>query len=84
MEIAKRKAAMSKRKVSLDEARRIGAGSKVDGQVLVIHDMLGINKEFKPRFLRRYSNLYDEMKSAVEKYVADVKKKDFPNEREQY
>lgn len=62
----------------------IGAGNKVDGQVLVIHDMLGINKEFKPRFLRRYLNLYDEIKGAVTKYIDDVKITDFPNENEQY
>ncbi|HUM46055.1 MAG TPA: 3-methyl-2-oxobutanoate hydroxymethyltransferase [Chitinophagales bacterium] len=62
----------------------IGAGNKVDGQVLVIHDMLGINKEFKPRFLRRYLNLYDEIKGAVTKYIDDVKVVDFPNENEQY
>jgi 3-methyl-2-oxobutanoate hydroxymethyltransferase len=62
----------------------IGAGSGVDGQVLVSHDMLGINKEFSPKFLRRYLNLYDEIKSAVEQYVADVKSVDFPNEKEQY
>lgn len=62
----------------------IGAGNKVDGQVLVIHDMLGINKEFKPRFLRRYLNLYDEIRGAVTKYIDDVKMEDFPNENEQY
>jgi 3-methyl-2-oxobutanoate hydroxymethyltransferase len=62
----------------------IGAGNGVDGQVLVLHDMLGINKEFTPRFLRRYLNLYDEIKSATEKYIADVKSRDFPNEKEQY
>jgi 3-methyl-2-oxobutanoate hydroxymethyltransferase len=62
----------------------IGAGSHVDGQVLVLHDMLGINKEFKPRFLRRYLNLYEEIKTAVEHYSSDVKKGDFPNEKEQY
>jgi 3-methyl-2-oxobutanoate hydroxymethyltransferase len=62
----------------------IGAGSGVDGQVLVIHDMLGINLDFSPRFLRRYHNLYDEMKGAVEMYISDVKSLDFPNEREQY
>ncbi len=62
----------------------IGAGSGVDGQVLVIHDMLGINQEFHPRFLRRYHNLYEEMKGAVESYIRDVKSRDFPNEREQY
>jgi 3-methyl-2-oxobutanoate hydroxymethyltransferase len=62
----------------------IGAGMNCDGQVLVIHDMLGINKEFQPRFLRRYHNLFDEMKGAVEQYISDVKAKDFPNEKEQY
>jgi len=62
----------------------IGAGSKVDGQVLVIHDMLGINQEFSPRFLRRYHNLYEEIKGSVEAYIRDVKNLDFPNEREQY
>jgi len=62
----------------------IGAGADVDGQVLVSHDMLGINKDFSPKFLRRYLNLYDEIKMAVERYVDDVKKQDFPNEKEQY
>ena len=62
----------------------IGAGHYTDGQVLVMHDMYGINKEFKPRFLRRYLNLYDEMKSAAEQYIKDVKLGDFPNEKEQY
>jgi 3-methyl-2-oxobutanoate hydroxymethyltransferase len=62
----------------------IGAGSGVDGQVLVIHDMLGINNEFHPRFLRRYLNLYDEILGAVQLYISDVKSKDFPNEKEQY
>jgi len=62
----------------------IGAGGNVDGQVLVIHDMLGINKGFSPRFLRRYLDLYGEMKGAIEQYVSDVKSQDFPNEREQY
>lgn len=62
----------------------IGAGSHVDGQVLVIHDMLGINHDFSPRFLRRYHNLFEEMKGAVEMYIKDVKSLDFPNEREQY
>jgi 3-methyl-2-oxobutanoate hydroxymethyltransferase len=62
----------------------IGAGSGVDGQVLVIHDMLGITHEFHPRFLRRYASLYDEMKGAIENYVADVRSKDFPNEKEHY
>lgn len=62
----------------------IGAGGGVDGQVLVMHDMLGINKEFSPRFLRRYLNLYDQIKGATEQYIQDVKSKDFPNEKEQY
>jgi len=62
----------------------IGAGAGVDGQVLVMHDMLGINKEFSPRFLRRYHNLFDEIKGSFENYIKDVKSKDFPNENEQY
>ncbi|MFN3940044.1 MAG: 3-methyl-2-oxobutanoate hydroxymethyltransferase [Chitinophagales bacterium] len=62
----------------------IGAGGGTDGQVLVMHDMLGITKEFKPRFLRRYLNLYDEIKSGVGKYIQDVKSGDFPNHSEQY
>lgn len=62
----------------------IGAGGGVDGQVLVMHDMLGINKEFSPRFLRRYANLHEVITKAVEGYIADVKSCDFPNEKEQY
>ena len=62
----------------------IGAGNGVDGQVLVLHDMLGINNEFHPRFLRRYLNLYDDIKAATAKYIADVKSRDFPNNKEQY
>jgi len=62
----------------------IGAGSGVDGQVLVLHDLLGVTKEFSPRFLRRYLNLYEEMKGAVGQYIRDVKSTDFPNEKEQY
>jgi len=62
----------------------IGAGKHVDGQVLVMHDMLGINKDFKPRFLRRYLNLYDEIYKASQQYIHDVKAKDFPNDNEQY
>jgi 3-methyl-2-oxobutanoate hydroxymethyltransferase len=62
----------------------IGAGNGVDGQVLVLHDMLGINKEFSPRFLRRYNNLYDSISESVKSYITDVKSKDFPNEDEQY
>ncbi len=62
----------------------IGAGGGVDGQVLVIHDMLGMNTEFSPRFLRRYLNLYEEMTSAIGQYVKDVKSSDFPNANEQY
>lgn len=62
----------------------IGAGNGVDGQVLVIHDLLGITHDFSPRFLRRYHNLYAEITGAVESYIRDVKNLDFPNEREQY
>lgn len=62
----------------------IGAGNNCDGQVLVMHDMLGINTEFKPRFLRQYLNLYDQIKNAVNQYVQDVKSGDFPNENESY
>lgn len=62
----------------------IGAGGGVDGQVLVFHDMVGLTHEFNPRFLRRYLNLYDEIKGAVGKYITDVKSKDFPNSNEQY
>ncbi len=62
----------------------IGAGPSVDGQVLVLHDMLGITQEFSPRFLRRYHNLYDEIKGAVESYIQDVRTLQFPNEKEQY
>jgi 3-methyl-2-oxobutanoate hydroxymethyltransferase len=62
----------------------IGAGAGTDGQVLVLHDMLGINKDFNPRFLRRYLNLFDQIKDATEKYISDVKSKNFPNEKEQY
>ena len=62
----------------------IGAGGGVDGQVLVIHDMLGMNNEFNPRFLRRYLDLYEQMTSAIGKYVTDVKSQDFPNANEQY
>lgn len=62
----------------------IGAGGGVDGQVLVFHDMVGLNNEFNPRFLRRYLNLYDDIKGAVGNYIKDVKSKDFPNKNEQY
>lgn len=62
----------------------IGAGGGVDGQVLVMHDMLGINQEFSPRFLRRYANLGEVITGAVQNYVKDVKTGDFPNEAEQY
>ena len=62
----------------------IGAGGGCDGQVLVIHDMLGINKGFSPRFLRRYADLYTVMSDAVSQYIADVKSCDFPNGQEQY
>lgn len=62
----------------------IGAGSYCDGQVLVMHDMLGITTEFKPRFLRQYLNLNETISGAVQHYISDVKKNDFPNENEQY
>ena len=62
----------------------IGAGSKVDGQVLVLHDMLGITQKFSPRFLRRYHNLREEIRGSVQAYIDDVKTINFPNEREQY
>lgn len=62
----------------------IGAGAGVDGQVLVVHDMLGMTHEFHPRFLRRYLNLYEDINGAVQSYISEVKSKDFPNEKEQY
>jgi 3-methyl-2-oxobutanoate hydroxymethyltransferase len=62
----------------------IGAGADCDGQVLVMHDMLGINTEFKPRFLRQYLNLQQQINEAVKQYIADVKAKSFPNDKEQY
>ncbi|MGS2761266.1 3-methyl-2-oxobutanoate hydroxymethyltransferase [Sinomicrobium sp. M5D2P9] len=62
----------------------IGAGNGVDGQVLVLHDLLGMTYEFSPRFLRRYMNLYDDMTKAISQYVDDVKDRDFPNDNEQY
>ncbi len=62
----------------------IGAGNGCDGQVLVMHDMLGINTEFKPRFLRTYLNLHEQITNAVHQYIGDIKSKDFPNEKEQY
>jgi 3-methyl-2-oxobutanoate hydroxymethyltransferase len=62
----------------------IGAGGGVDGQVLVMHDMIGMTHEFNPRFLRRYLDLYTDMKNAFESYISDVKSGDFPNKDEQY
>lgn len=62
----------------------IGAGADVDGQVLVLHDMLGMNHDFNPRFLRRYLNLHDDISNAVTQYILDVKSSDFPNNNEQY
>lgn len=62
----------------------IGAGNGVDGQVLVVHDMLGINNEFNPRFLRKYHNLYQEMLGSFHRYIEDVKSGDFPNDDESY
>lgn len=62
----------------------IGAGNQCDGQVLVMHDMLGINNDFNPRFLRKYLNLHEQILGAVDNYVKDVRSGDFPNEQEQY
>ena len=62
----------------------IGAGNGTDGQVLVLHDMLGLTQKFSPRFLRRYHNLSEEIKGSVQSYITDVKSTDFPNDREQY
>lgn len=62
----------------------IGAGAEVDGQVLVLHDLIGLTNEFNPRFLRRYMNLHKTMTSSISKYVKDVKSSDFPNQSEQY
>lgn len=62
----------------------IGAGGATDGQVLVMHDMLGINKDFSPKFLRRYATLFDDITNAVQSYIHDVKSNDFPNENESY
>jgi 3-methyl-2-oxobutanoate hydroxymethyltransferase len=62
----------------------IGAGAGVDGQVLVLHDMIGMTHEFNPRFLRRYMNLYEDMTQAIGQYVEDVKAIDFPSDKEQY
>lgn len=62
----------------------IGAGPDADGQVLVMHDLLGITKDFSPRFLRRYLDLYEDISGAVKSYINDVKTEDFPNEKEQY
>jgi 3-methyl-2-oxobutanoate hydroxymethyltransferase len=62
----------------------IGGGVHCDGQVLVTHDLLGITKDFHPRFLRRYAELFDVIKDATERYVDDVKASDFPNEKERY
>ena len=62
----------------------IGAGGHCDGQVLVMHDMLGINTAFKPRFLRQYMNMQEQVTGAVKQYISDVKSRDFPNEQEQY
>ena len=62
----------------------IGAGGGVDGQVLVVHDMLGINNEFNPRFLRKYNNLHEQMLNSFQAYIQDVRSGDFPNEKEKY
>jgi 3-methyl-2-oxobutanoate hydroxymethyltransferase len=62
----------------------IGAGNQVDGQVLVLHDMLGLNQGFSPRFLRRYNNLFDQITESVHQYIHDIKSCDFPSDKEQY
>ena len=62
----------------------IGAGSACDGQVLVVHDMLGLTRDFHPRFIRRYANMFDDMTQAISTYVQDVKSGDFPSDTEQY
>ncbi|MBT29328.1 MAG: hypothetical protein CMO01_06665 [Thalassobius sp.] len=62
----------------------IGAGKHTDGQVLVLHDVLGITKDFNPRFLRRYADLYSIMTEAVQNYISDVKEKSFPSDKESY
>ncbi|HXC05294.1 MAG TPA: 3-methyl-2-oxobutanoate hydroxymethyltransferase, partial [Bacteroidia bacterium] len=62
----------------------IGAGGGVDGQVLVMHDMMGLSTEFSPRFLRRYANLHETMTTGVRNYISDIKSRDFPNANEQY
>jgi 3-methyl-2-oxobutanoate hydroxymethyltransferase len=62
----------------------IGAGADCDGQVLVLHDMLGITQDFSPRFLRRYSDIGDQMLGAIQNYVSDVRSRDFPSKDEQY
>ena len=62
----------------------IGAGGGTNGQVLVLHDLLGINKEFSPKFLRRYADLHSIIIGAVQNYIGDVKNQDFPNEKESY
>jgi len=62
----------------------IGAGKHCNGQVLVMHDLLGINTEFKPRFLRRYLDIHEQTTAAVKNYIHDVKSREFPNEQEQY
>lgn len=62
----------------------IGAGGGVDGQVLVLHDMVGLNNEFHPRFLRKYANVHDVILNATQHYIEDIKSKSFPNEKEQY
>ena len=62
----------------------IGAGNGCDGQVLVVNDMLGMTKDFKPKFLRQYANLYEQITTAASQYIADVKSSEYPNENEQY
>ena len=81
---SQRTAPTSARQIRHRRCSGIGAGGDCDGQVLVMHDMLGINTEFKPRFLRQYLNLSEQIPSAVQKYISDVKHKDFPNKNESY
>ena len=85
-------AAIQKKILTRGEAKHFADAARITGKTIaftngcfdILHDMLGINTEFKPRFLRQYLNIYDQVIQAVKKYVHDVKKKDFPNDSEQY
>ena len=89
---SKKKKSLKKRKITRKKVSKetnfpiigIGAGNHVDGQVLVLHDLLGLTHEFNPRFLRRYMDLNKTVKSAIKKYVGDIKSHDFPNKNELY